>query len=278
MTRSLFTGDHATSGSGSAAGDADGGGIGIRPGGTVTLANDTITGETVTSADATGGGTGGLSGYARGGGISMHAAVLIQGSNLTIASNSAVAGAGAPGGASAAVGGGIHLFNYDGRTFFTNTILSGNTATLTTANCDGLFASTDHGNNLEFNPSNTCAFTSGTPKNDQFGDPKLDTLKNNGGPTQTLALLTGSAATGNGNPTTCAAAPVSGVDQRGLPRPSGSCAIGAFEPQTGPPNPLPPIQPTVSVVVNTPQPLPTMRPTGVPITNATPLPLPPRRP
>ncbi len=56
------------------------------------------------------------------------------------------------------------------------------------------------------------------------------TLADNGGPTQTLALLHGSAAIDAGNATTCAAAPVSGKDQRGVTRPFGTgCDVGAFE-------------------------------------------------
>lgn len=63
-------------------------------------------------------------------------------------------------------------------------------------------------------------------------DPKLDALANNGGPTQTMALLPGSPAIDAGNP----AIPGTGggacavTDQRGLFRPFGeACDIGAFE-------------------------------------------------
>jgi hypothetical protein len=57
----------------------------------------------------------------------------------------------------------------------------------------------------------------------------LDTeLRDNGGPTQTLALLPGSAAIANGAEANC---PFS--DQRGFPRPFTSpCSTGAFEPGT----------------------------------------------
>lgn len=56
------------------------------------------------------------------------------------------------------------------------------------------------------------------------------TLANNGGPTQTLALLTGSEAIDAGNNTICANARVNNVDQRGVTRPQGAkCDIGAFE-------------------------------------------------
>jgi len=57
------------------------------------------------------------------------------------------------------------------------------------------------------------------------GDPKLGPLSNNGGSTQTHALLAGSPAIDAGD---CALSP--DFDQRGEPRPIGaSCDIGAFE-------------------------------------------------
>lgn len=60
-------------------------------------------------------------------------------------------------------------------------------------------------------------------------NPLLDPLANNGGATQTHALLVGSPAI-DGGPTTCAAAPVNSVDQRGMARPkAAACDIGAYE-------------------------------------------------
>jgi len=62
------------------------------------------------------------------------------------------------------------------------------------------------------------------------GDPKLGALADNGGPTQTLALLPGSPAIHAGDDATCAAAPVNNLDQRGVARPGGlHCDIGAYE-------------------------------------------------
>jgi len=61
-------------------------------------------------------------------------------------------------------------------------------------------------------------------------DPLLGTLEDNGGPTQTHALLGGSPAIDMGDDVICAAAPVDGIDQRGVARPYGAaCDIGAFE-------------------------------------------------
>jgi predicted outer membrane repeat protein len=56
-------------------------------------------------------------------------------------------------------------------------------------------------------------------------DPMLGPLGNNGGFTQTLALLPGSSAIDAGNDATCAT-----TDQRGISRPQGiQCDIGAYE-------------------------------------------------
>jgi hypothetical protein len=64
------------------------------------------------------------------------------------------------------------------------------------------------------------------------GDPLLGDLADNGGPTQTHALLTGSPAIDAGPPTDGdpIACPPPDTDQRGVSRPQGSaCDIGAFE-------------------------------------------------
>jgi CSLREA domain-containing protein len=65
---------------------------------------------------------------------------------------------------------------------------------------------------------------------DQTGvaDPGLGALADNGGPTQTHALLTGSPAIDKGPPST--SCPPPDTDQRGVSRPQGSaCDIGSFE-------------------------------------------------
>jgi hypothetical protein len=70
-------------------------------------------------------------------------------------------------------------------------------------------------------------------------DPKLGRLRNNGGPTQTMALLQGSPAIDGGNPSGCAdgRGHLLKTDQRGYPRPGRykhdkRCDIGAYERQT----------------------------------------------
>ncbi|HET6446032.1 MAG TPA: DUF11 domain-containing protein, partial [candidate division Zixibacteria bacterium] len=61
-------------------------------------------------------------------------------------------------------------------------------------------------------------------------DPLLGPLQDNGGETETHALLDDSPAIDAGSDATCAAPPVDGEDQRGVARPIGPhCDIGAFE-------------------------------------------------
>jgi len=58
----------------------------------------------------------------------------------------------------------------------------------------------------------------------------LGPLQNNGGPTETQALLPDSPAIDVGNNVGCAATTVNGIDQRGVSRPQGlACDLGAFE-------------------------------------------------
>jgi len=86
-------------------------------------------------------------------------------------------------------------------------------------NCAG--AITDGGGNLSY-PDTTCPGI--------HSDPGLGPLQDNGGPTNTMALLPGSAAIDAANDVICAAAPVNNLDQRGVARPQGPhCDIGAFE-------------------------------------------------
>jgi hypothetical protein len=66
-------------------------------------------------------------------------------------------------------------------------------------------------------------------------DPRLGSLKNNRGPTDTMALLQGSPAIGTGNPNSCFVR-----DQRGAAA-VGTCDVGAFEAGGNVPEPqLPP--------------------------------------
>jgi len=72
-------------------------------------------------------------------------------------------------------------------------------------------------------------------------DPLLGSLQNNGGPTQTMALLSGSPAIDVGNPAGCTDGLGHSLktDQRGMPRPDpedkGGCDMGAYESQSDQP-------------------------------------------
>jgi hypothetical protein len=102
----------------------------------------------------------------------------------------------------------------------TGTIVSGNTGT----DCMGPGSGsvlTSSGYNLL---GSSCT-TTPTPTDLVGVDAQLGPLADNGGPTQTLALLGGSPAINAGGGPTCPA-----TDQRGETRPQGSaCDIGAFE-------------------------------------------------
>ena len=125
-------------------------------------------------------------------------------------------------GNSAYLGGGI--YNNGTLRTVTNTILANSTSG---SNCAGTI--TDGGHNIDDDGS--CGF-SGTSLSD--ANPMLDPagLANNGGPTHTIALESGSPAINAGDQSACAAPPVNNLDQRSYVRPGtgyANCSIGAFE-------------------------------------------------
>jgi len=118
----------------------------------------------------------------------------------------------------------------------TDTLLAGNSQADCRAN-----SIVDGGNNLigvdNASGSSICTTLAGVDGN-VVGtsanpvDPKLGPLADNGGPTETMALLTGSPAISAGNATACEATPVDDLDQRGDPRNAltrGTCDIGAYD-------------------------------------------------
>ena len=192
----------------------DGGGIENR--GTLTVNGSTFSGN---SAVGDGGG-------------------LLNRSSLEVA-NSTIAGN------TAASGGGI--YDSDAGTLgVTNSTISGNAAggsgggilaegneTLANSIVAGNTAGSMIGDDIDFFAETVTTSVIGVPVGLTLDDILVAAgPADNGGPTQTiaLALVAGNPAIDAGDAATCAAAPIGGVDQRGLPRPA-ACDIGAYEAQ-----------------------------------------------
>jgi predicted outer membrane repeat protein len=135
--------------------------------------------------------------------------------------------------------GGIH--NNASTVTIANTILAGNLvgagASCADAQCRGGFTSSGHNLRTAVDANCTGFTATGDVVN---ANPLLGELGSNGGPTQTIPLLSGSPAIDAGDPSV----PVNTgfprcpqTDQRGLPRggDAGTCDIGAFEVQPTPP-------------------------------------------
>lgn len=149
-----------------------------------------------------------------GGGIGNEGTLTL--SNSTISGNTGDYGAG--------------IGNYRGITVLQNSIV----ATNSTGNCYLRSPITSNGYNLS--SDHTCNFSNSSDRNNI--NPKLGPLQNNGGPTQTMALLPGSPAIDAGNPTGCKdnTGHLLTSDQRGMPRPDKEdktgCDVGAYESQS----------------------------------------------
>jgi hypothetical protein len=166
---------------------------------TLTIINSTLSGNTATSGSG-----GGINNY---GGSSGNATVTITASTLS--------------GNTAADGGGF--YNYFGVLTIGDTILAGNTAGGVESNYDdnaGTLA--DGGYNLFGNDGEL----TGNGTTDILFTGNINTvlapLANNGGPTQTMALVAGSPAIDAGDP-----ALIGSPDQRGIVRGSVAAGTGA---------------------------------------------------
>jgi hypothetical protein len=101
----------------------------------------------------------------------------------------------------------------------TDTIIASNTNTVAAAGPDSCNPDqiTDGGHNVAYAAAGCAGIT---------GNPKLGLIASNGGPTETMALGTGSSAIGLVPVSVCTVT----TDQRGLHRPAGSaCDAGAYE-------------------------------------------------
>jgi fibronectin-binding autotransporter adhesin len=149
---------------------------------------------------------------AEGGGVLSDGTFVI--SNSTVSGNAAFQG------------GGIY-----GVATLQNSIVANNGRT---GNCYGSVSSI-----FSLSSDSSCHLTGPGDLNNT--DPKLGTLGNYGGPTQTIPLLSGSPAIDAGNRSGCTDAQGHWLktDQRGLPRPDkedkGGCDMGAYESQSDQP-------------------------------------------
>jgi|GEM_PF-2328708 len=156
--------------------------------------------------------------------------------NVTIAGNSIADKNGGNEGEGAAINGGF------GTAQVVNTVIYGNTFFNIDPAEQSFCTETllSEGHNLEEQPlpEQPRCFESLT---DLIANPLLGPLANNGGETDTMALLNGSPAINAGDANRCPA-----TDQRGFPRPQlGGCDIGAYEVQPVPPPPPPVLKPTI---------------------------------
>jgi hypothetical protein len=225
MTGSTVADNTATGGAGGngdAGGNGGAGGVGAAGGAIVspsTIVNSTISGNIATGG-AGGGGQGssnGTQGASHAGGLDIEQPSTLA--SLTLADN-AVVGASASGG---------NLVVHAAITLADTVIAQGHPSG-GSGSCVHGAAVTDAGHNLEDTSPSQCGLSAGNA--DQVGvSAGLASLASNGGPTQTLALLPGSGALGNGGACTDPTQtnmPLT-VDQRGLARPPGACDIGAYQ-------------------------------------------------
>jgi hypothetical protein len=231
ITNSTFSGNGA-------AGSVGGSGGGIENGGTLNVSNSTFSGN---SAQSAGEGVGDGGGIENGGTLSITNSTFYgngtdgEGGGIdnwgtlrvtfgTFANN----GSGSP----PVAGGGNIINERNASAIIKSTILA---AGIIGGNCFEIGTITDAGYNIS--DDTTCGFAkTGSANNGDGVDPLLSTagLANNGGPAQTVALVSGSPAIDVIPVADCTT--LTGVaittDQRGFPRPGAGetmCSIGAYE-------------------------------------------------
>jgi hypothetical protein len=258
-------------GRGGRGGDGLGGGLYIDPNAGQTVVTDSTIAENFASGGVGGqggsggqggnpltnpgsnGGQGGDGGNGEGGGIDAQAIVTV--SNSTIALNEAAQGNGGNGGpggngnpnglhgnqgfSGIGDGGGVFTLEDPGEFVSVSSLIAGNTALYGAQDFHGTFASA--ANTLLGDAEGANNITGGVNGNLVGVAPLLGPLQDNGGPTETIALLPGSVAIDAGsNPLGLT------TDQRGLARTVGATDIGAFEVQSVSPPTPPGVEPGVA--------------------------------
>jgi CSLREA domain-containing protein len=175
-------------------------GGGLFNGGTLTVTNSTFSGNSTST---------------EGGGIYNNAFDSLTVSYSTFSGNSA-----------GTVGGGIYNGSFTAHVTLSNTIVANSTSG---GNCGGPSpAVTDGGYNID--DATTCGFSAANNSMPSTNPLLAASLANNGGPTQTIALMNGSPAINAIPKATNGCGTEVKTDQRGVKRPQGKkCDIGAFE-------------------------------------------------
>jgi hypothetical protein len=251
VTNSTFSGNSAAWGGG------------LQNSGVLTVINSTFSANTATSGGAgleSGGGNNtpaitalivnstfanniayDVSGIGTGGGIQLDGGILNL-ANVTLANNQA-------NGTADDGGGGLMI--YFGAATIRNSTIAENTTTNTRGEAAGISVNRYTGSatlglyntivdqsGLDCSQTNGGTITADSANLDSDGTCdnaststaiNLSPLADNGGSTQTFALLPNSPAIDAGAPATCAATPINNLDQRGQPRSDLQCDLGAFE-------------------------------------------------
>ena len=208
VANSTLSGNSATGGIGLAMGPGGGPGSGgalFVEAGTLNVTNSTLSGNSANGGQGINGTAGGTG---SGGAVGSRATVNIT--NSTISGNSATAGAGSTAGQG--TGGGVSI---TGNAAVKSTIVAKNTATTSSPDVSGFFES--QGFNLIGKNDGSTGFNAATDLTGTVAaplDPKFGPLQYNGGPTDTLALLSGSPAIDKG--TSSGLTGTLTTDQRGV--------------------------------------------------------------
>jgi hypothetical protein len=203
-------------------------------GGSVTLVNASVSGESASGAVGGIGGDGGEAGpggprqpvgATGSAGNASAGGIQIDGGNLTVV-NATIADNNV---ASGGIGGALDVSA--GTVTLDNTIIALNSnGTGTGAPADDIAGTVSSSSAFNLIGTGGSGGLSNGDNGNQVGvtNPVLGTLADNGGPTETIAVLPGSPAIGAGSSTIPGVA-VPTIDQRGVARPSTSIDIGAFQ-------------------------------------------------